>query len=100
MNFLALIAICALFFVPTTSLSAESYLKIGNFDIDALDKKFDFILDDGRTYRPTSDHQRENTLAWQLGDSILVLKIKHKNRFILINQRTGQKAKMRLTHMA
>lgn len=101
MNYLALIAFCFACFMPLIPLQAsDKLLKIGNFDIDALDKKFDFILDDGRTYRPTSSHEREKTLAWQLGDSILLLQIHHKNRYWLINKRTGQKAKMRLTHMA
>lgn len=83
-------------FCSSFELSAQwKVVKIGDYPIVGTILHKGFILDDGNIYRPVSSSQREVTRDWQLGDSILLLKGKGRNRFILVNSRTGQKAIMK-----
>jgi hypothetical protein len=79
------------------SASSAKYTRIGRFDVVAPAKHFSLILDDGNTYKPISKYQRNRTKSWQLGDSILVLRIRHQKRYLFINTHNGQKAKFRKT---
>lgn len=87
-----LFILCLFAFMPAVQLSAGYHVeKIGDFPIVGSVKHKGFILDDGHIYRPLNAEQKKVTLDWQLGDTILVLQGESRNRFILVNTRTGQK---------
>lgn len=73
-------------------------IKIGNFAINGVNKR-GFILDDGRAYKPTNSNQKDSTKAWQLGDVVMLMRKHGSKRYLLINTRTGEKAKMKNTHI-
>jgi len=91
---------CMLCFVTTEIHAIDRNLKIGDFVIAGLDDDEHFILDDGNTYKPADGTQKEKTLDWQLHDLVLVLKHHSKNRYVLVNQRTGENAKMKITSLS
>jgi hypothetical protein len=92
----ALIILCLFAFIPAAQLSAAwKVVKIGDYPIVGTVRHKGFILDDGNIYKPVSANQRQASMDWELGDSIMLLKARGKNRFILVNSRTGQKAIMR-----
>src|SRR5574338_1273709 len=95
MHIFVLIAISLVTFFSTAELTAAKVIKIGDFPIAGTIHKKGFILDDGKIYKPVSKHQKTNTIDWLIGDPILALQRKHKNRYVLVNMRVGQKATMR-----
>ena len=89
---LTFLSLCAL-----SSLPAHDRLaKIGEFKIDSLQEHSTFLLDNGVVYQPSSHEQRPSTADWQLGDSILILKAEDRNRFVLINTKTGEKIRAKV----
>lgn len=91
--------LASLFALMPSAYSSERLMKVGDYKIDGIDDYDHFILDDGNVYKPLSHHQKDQTLDWQLGDNILVLKGRHTNQFLLINTRTNEKSKMKVTSM-
>lgn len=96
MKTFALLIAC-LFALAPSAYGFERLMRVGDYKIDGIDEYQHFILDDGNVYKPLSHHQKEQTLDWQLGDNILVLKGKHTNQFTLVNTRTNEKSKMKVT---
>lgn len=100
MRYVLLAVFCLCAFAPTGEVSASSkYMKVGNFTIDRIDDHGNFLLDDGNTYKPISHNHKEETLDWQLGDPMLVMSGPHKNLFVVVNRRTGELTKMKITQL-
>jgi hypothetical protein len=98
MYYIALLTISLGLLIQTSALNAHAkYIRLGDFDIVASGRHGGFILDDGNTYKPLSDFQKNRVHSWQLGDSILVLRISHTHKYLLINTSNGQKAKCKIT---
>lgn len=95
MRLIALFIVCLAALSSPLSMSATTYLKIGNFDIDSFCHG-GFLLDDGRVYIPISPKQKKQTQDWQLGDPMLVMQKKHGSHYIVVNTRTGELAKMKV----
>ncbi len=93
---IALICLCA--FVASANAfasSSSSALLIGTFSIDGTNHG-GFLLSDGHVYKPVSSHQKENMETWELKDSIMVLKLDSRNRYLLVNSSTGTQAKAKI----
>jgi hypothetical protein len=95
MRRIALTTFCLLALCSPAILPAASFIKVGNFTINGVIESGGFILDDGNAYKPISKHQKANTHAWQLSDVIMLLRKKRTKRYIHVNTRTGENAKMR-----
>lgn len=93
------LALMLLTMFALSSLQASTKLaKIGEFKIDSLRHENSFLLDNGVVYKPNSHSQREASQDWQLGDNILILKAEHKNRFVLINSKTGERVRAKVVN--
>ncbi len=88
--------LCSFAIFSTQELfSAWQVSKIGDYPIAGTIRHKGFILDDGCIYKPIDKTQKKIAETWQIGDTILLLSGKCKNRYILVNMRTGQKAVMK-----
>ena len=99
MYYLALLAISLGLLLPMDTLSAvkAKYVIQGNYDIAGPGRRGGFMLDDGNTYKPLSKFQKNRVKSWQLGDTILVLRIVHSHRYLLVNKANGERAKCKIT---
>lgn len=96
MKKILLIALCLFATIPAAHLCAAwKVTKIGDYPIVGTVTHKGFILADGNIYKPVSPNQKEISDDWFLGDGIVLLRGKGKNRFILINIRTGEHAIMK-----
>lgn len=91
--------LCGLVLFMGQANASPKYVKVGDFSIVRIDKHGHFLLDDGNTYKPSSDNNADKSADWQLGNSILVLKSSGKNNYILVNSHTGGLAKMRIARL-
>lgn len=93
MKKLVLFILCLFAVMPAVQLSAAyKVMKIGDSVIIGTVKHKGFVLNDGNIYKPLNAEQRKITMDWQLRDVILISQGTSRNRFILVNARTGQKA--------
>lgn len=92
---------CAMFllsFACIIPLSAGvKQVKIADRKISGFTQSKRLILDDGNVYKPISNKTEAST--WDVGDAILVLRGRDRNRFTLVNTRTGTKAKVMIVSL-
>jgi hypothetical protein len=69
---------------------------VGTSKVYGTGPRGSFVLDDGNVYKPISKNQKKATEGWQLNDNILILATDHSNRFVLVNQRTNQRVKVKV----
>lgn len=67
--------------------------KDGDFLMIGTGAKNSILLGNNYFYEPAHKHDEEKTQDWQINDPIRVLQTKDKNRFILVNRRTGESMK-------
>lgn len=96
MRKLLVMAACLLSLYLPCSLAAQN-IKIGDFPVNRITPG-SFVLGDAHAYKPFPS-QRKHTLSWQLGDVIMVVHKKGTKRYILINTRTGDKAKTKIVSL-
>ncbi len=72
--------------------------KTGQFLMQGRGAKDSILLSNNIFYQPCHDHDAEKTEDWNVGDPIRVLKTRDDDRFILVNNRTGESMKAKILH--
>lgn len=72
--------------------------KTGLFTMQGRGGKKSILLSNNIFYRPSHDHDADNTNDWTVGQAIKVLKTKEKGTYILVNQVTGETMKGTIYH--
>jgi hypothetical protein len=94
------ICLCACMFSINLTASV-SVVKLGDFSIDSIYSHNRFLLDDGNTYKPTNKHHANEIANWQLGDDIVVLRVKGRsNLFVLVNTARNNQVKAKIVSFA
>src|SRR5262245_34550415 len=83
-----------------SSSSATHKDKIGDFTLVGFAKDSSVVLSNNVIYEPSHKSGEKAVKDWQLGDTIRVLQGEKDDKFILVNLRTGQTIKAKITDLS